>query len=74
MQSKLIPLIIGCIVCAICVGKWSSTVPLLGGSPFTEGQAFVAGAGDTMWTTVVSTAPCRVYACWTTGDTWSQPV
>ena len=74
MQSKLITLIIGCIVCAVCVGQWSSPLPLLGGSPFTEGQAFIAGAGDTMWTTVVSTAPCRVYACWTTGDTCSQPV
>jgi hypothetical protein len=49
-------------------------VPLLGGSPYADGLSLVAGAGDTVWATAVSTAPCRVYACWTTGDTWSQPV
>jgi len=74
MKSKLIPLVMCCLLCAICVGQWSSPVPLLGGSPYADGQSIAAGAGDTMWATVVSTAPCRVYACWTTGDTWSQPV
>ncbi len=73
MKSKLIPLVVCCLLCAIGLGQWSSPVPLLGGSPYADGQAFVAGAGDTVWATVVSTAPCRVYACWTAGDTWSQP-
>jgi len=74
MKSKLMPLVLCWMLCGICVGQWSSPVPVLSGNPYTEGQAIVAGAGDTMWATVVSTAPCRVYACWTTGDTWSQPV
>ncbi|MBM3332145.1 hypothetical protein FJY68_09925 [candidate division WOR-3 bacterium] len=56
-----------------CFGQWSDPVPLLGGSSSTAGQALSAGAGDTIWTTVVSTAPPRVLACWTTGDTWSLP-
>ena len=74
MKSKLIPLVVCCLLHAICVGQWSSPAPLLGGSPDADGMSLVAGSGDTMWATVVSTAPCRVYACWTTGDTWSQPV
>jgi hypothetical protein len=74
MQSKLMPLVVGCLLFTIGLGQWSSPVPLLSGSPAIVGQSLAAGAGDTMWATVVSTAPCRVYACWTTGDTWSQPV
>jgi len=74
MRSRLMPLIGVCIVCAVGVAQWSSPVSLLGGSPYVDGRAFVGGAGDTVWATLVSTAPCRVYACWTAGDTWSQPV
>ncbi len=74
MKSKLMLLVACWILCGICLGQWSSPASLLGGSTHTEGQSLVAGAGDTIWATVVSTAPCAVYACWTTGDTWSQPV
>jgi hypothetical protein len=74
MQSKLLPLVVCCLLYAVGVGQWSSPASLLSGSSSIEGQSLVAGAGDTMWATVVSTAPCAVYACWTTGDTWSQPV
>ena len=74
MKSKLVPLVACCLLYAVCVGQWSNPEPLLSGSSYIGGQAFAAGAGDTMWATVVSTAPPRVLACWTTGDTWSQPV
>jgi hypothetical protein len=74
MKSKLIPLVACWMLYSICVGEWSSPVPLLGGSSSIEGQSLVAGSGDTMWATVVSTLPYQVLACWTTGDTWSRPV
>jgi hypothetical protein len=74
MNSKLMPLVVCCLLFSVCVGQWSSPAALLGGSPDADGLSLAAGSGDTVWATVVSTAPCRVYACWTTGDTWSQPV
>ncbi len=74
MKSKLMPLVACWMLYSICLGEWSSPVPLLGGSSSIEGQSFVAGSADTIWATVVSTAPCAVYACWTTSDTWSQPI
>ena len=74
MKSKPVLILTVCILCAVGMAQWSSPAPLLGGSPYADGQSIAAGAGDTMWATVVSTAPCRVYACWTTGDTWSEPV
>ncbi len=74
MKSELVLLFAVCVLCALGVAQWSSPVPLLGGSADVDGVALAAGSGDTVWATVISTAPCRVYACWTTGDTWSQPV
>jgi hypothetical protein len=76
MQSKLAPLVACCLLCAICVGQWSSPVPLLSGSPSIAGQSLVAGAGDTVWATIVtgqagSSGPYQVLACWTTGGAWS---
>ena len=78
MQSKLMPLVVGCLLFTIGVGQWSSPVPLLSGSPAIAGQSLVAGAGDTMWAVVVtgqagSSGPFQVLASRTTGGAWSQP-
>ena len=74
MKSKLVPFVMCCLVHAIGVGQWSNPVPLLGGSSDIGGQSLVAGASDTMWATVTLDWPPQVLACWTTGDTWSQPI
>ncbi|MCX6842709.1 MAG: hypothetical protein NTX53_10550 [candidate division WOR-3 bacterium] len=78
MQSKLTPFVVCCLLYTICMGQWSSPVPLLHGSPSITGQALIAGTGDTMWAAVVtghsgSSGPYQVLASWTTGDTWSLP-
>jgi hypothetical protein len=73
MRARLLPLLGCCLASAICFGQWSDPAPLLNGSPFAEEQSLVAGAGDTIWAVVALTAPPGALACWTTGDTWSQP-
>ncbi|MCX6842018.1 MAG: hypothetical protein NTX53_07055 [candidate division WOR-3 bacterium] len=78
MKSTLMPFAVCCLLYAICMGQWSSPVPLLRNNPSIAGQSFVAGTGDTMWAAMVvgragSTGPYQVLASWTTGDTWSLP-
>jgi len=78
MKSKLYLYAFCCMLCAICIGQWSNPVPVLRDDPPVVGQSLVAGAGDTIWAAVVTgqpgaVGPYQVLACWTTGDTWSQP-
>ncbi len=75
MKSKLMPLVVCCLLHAVCVGQWSDPELMLSGATTIGGQALAAGAGDTMWATVAWTdVHYCVIACWTTGGAWSHPV